>query len=104
MKAVTILTQFIFTLAIALIDFEALGSPSAPEGLLVNGVSQPLAVDGDIIRFTWMSKDGTRGETQTAYQILVSSNSKGLAAGTADGWDSGKVDSDKSASIEYRGK
>src|ERR1700722_19734835 len=94
MKTVTILTQSFFTLAIALIGFETLGSPSAPEGLLVNGVSQPLADDRDAIRFTWMSKDGARGETQTAYQILVSTNSEGLAAGTADSWDSGKVDSD----------
>ncbi len=104
MKIVAILTQSFFTLAIALIGFEALGSPSASEGLLVNGVSQPLAVDRDTIRFTWMSKDARRGETQTAYQILVSSNSNGLAAGTADWWDSGKVDSDKSAAVEYRGK
>ncbi|HTB83020.1 MAG TPA: hypothetical protein VK742_05140, partial [Candidatus Sulfotelmatobacter sp.] len=63
--------QFVLTLPLASMAFGAL---SEPEGLLVNGVSQPLAVERDAIRFTWMSKDATRGETQTAYQILVSSN------------------------------
>ncbi|MGH7979456.1 MAG: hypothetical protein ACREE6_08770, partial [Limisphaerales bacterium] len=33
----------------------ALGRPAAPVGLLVNGVSDPLAIDRDTTRFTWMS-------------------------------------------------
>jgi alpha-L-rhamnosidase len=45
-----------------------------------------------------------RGEFQTACQILVASNPDCLAAGTGDCWDSGKVDSDRSASVEYAGK
>ena len=104
MKIISITIKSVLALVVALISLEALGKPSTPAGLLVNGVSQPLAVDRDAIRFTWMSKDATRGETQTAYQILVSSSIAGLAAGTADWWASGKVDSDKSASVEYRGK
>ncbi|MGH7952572.1 MAG: family 78 glycoside hydrolase catalytic domain, partial [Limisphaerales bacterium] len=91
-------------LAIASIAFGASGKPAAPTGLLVNGVSNPLAINRDATRFTWMSKDDSRGERQTAYQILVASSIKHLAAGKADCWDSGKVDSDKSASVEYAGK
>jgi len=83
--------------------FAASGRPTAPEGLLVNGVNNPLAIDRDTVRFTWMSKDATRGETQTAYQILVSSNSTDLASGTGGWWDSGKMISDQSASVEYAG-
>jgi alpha-L-rhamnosidase len=92
------------TLVIASIAFEASGKPPAPVKLLVNGVSNPLAIDRDATRFTWMSKGAGRGETQTAYQILICSNRANLAAGKADWWDSGKVDSDKSASVEYAGK
>ena len=80
------------------------GNPAAPDGLLVNGVSYPLAIDRDATRFTWMSTDAGRGEAQTAYQILVASSAERLAAGKADWWDSGKVDSDRSASVEYSGK
>ena len=80
------------------------GEPSAPVGLLVNGVRNPLAIDRDAARFTWRSEDNSRGERQTAYQILVASSPERLAAGTGDWWDSGTVDSDKSASLEYAGK
>ncbi len=82
----------------------AFGSSSAPVSLLVNGVNQPLAVERDSVCFTWMSKDTRRGATQTAYQILAASTRERLSAGTGELWDSGKVTSDKSASIEYSGK
>jgi alpha-L-rhamnosidase len=93
-------------LAVALLSlaFRTFGQPSAPAGLLVNGVSQPLAIERDATRFTWAQTDGARAETQTAYQVLVSSSPENLAAGTGDGWDSGKVDSDQSASVEYAGR
>jgi alpha-L-rhamnosidase len=93
-----------FVIAIASIAFQTFAAPSAPVGLLVNGVSNPLAIDRDATRFTWMSTDTVRGERQTAYRILVASSSKNLADGRGDYWDSGKVDSDKSASVEYVGK
>ncbi len=96
--------QFALALVVASAAFCAIGQPSAPVGLLVNGVSNPLAIERDVIRFTWMSKDTTRGGKQTAYQILVSSNANGLRTGIGDCWDSGKVDSYKSASVEYAGK
>jgi alpha-L-rhamnosidase len=89
---------------VASITLVASGKPIAPVGLLVNGVSNPLAIERDATRYTWMSSDTTRGERQIAYQVLVASSPKLLAAGAADCWDSGKVDSDQSASVEYTGK
>ncbi len=80
------------------------GRLTAPVGLLVNGVRNPLAIDVDAAQFTWMSVGDRRGEAQTAYQILVASRPARLATGRADCWDSGKVDSDKSASVEYAGR
>jgi alpha-L-rhamnosidase len=82
----------------------AFGSSLAPVGLLVNGVNQPLAVERESVCFAWMSKDTRRGAAQTAYQILVASTRERLSAGTGDLWDSGKVFSGKSASVEYSGK
>ncbi len=93
-----------FAVVVASIAPEAFGRPSAPVGLLVNDQSNPLAIERDAARFTWRSADAKRGETQTAYQILVASSSESLAAGTGQWWDSGRVDSDKSASVEYTGK
>ena len=65
-RVFTIPMQAVFALAIASIPFGVSGRSAAPAGLLVNGVGQPLAVDRGSIRFTWMTKDATRGETQTA--------------------------------------
>ncbi|HTV43050.1 MAG TPA: alpha-L-rhamnosidase N-terminal domain-containing protein [Candidatus Sulfotelmatobacter sp.] len=89
-------------LVMALTAFTAAARPSAPVGLLVNGASNPLAIDRDATRFTWMSGGTERGERQTAYQILVFSGSSDDSNPLI--WDSGKVDSDESASVEYAGK
>src|SRR5262249_35042437 len=86
----------VFTVIIASIAFGACGGPSAPAGLLVNGVSNPLAIDRNSTRFTWMSVDTGQGVRQTAYQLLVASDLKELAAGNPGWWDSGKVESDRS--------
>ncbi|HXC35355.1 MAG TPA: alpha-L-rhamnosidase N-terminal domain-containing protein, partial [Candidatus Acidoferrales bacterium] len=92
---------------ITLITLTASAKPSAPVSLLVNGVNNPLAIDRDTTRFTWMSKDSERGERQTACQIIVfkqsASTLQRFNASTLI-WDSGKVNSDKSAAVEYGGK
>jgi alpha-L-rhamnosidase len=105
------LVKKIASLLIMAVAFAVSGAPSAPVGLLVNGVSNPLAIDRDTTRFTWMSKDAERGERQTACRIIVSSGdprrSSALAAAKSTPllwWDSGKVDSAQSASVEYGGK
>src|ERR1035441_5637759 len=82
----------------------AFGRPPAPAGLLVNGMDHPLAVERDSVSFTWMSKDTRREAAQTAYQIIVVPTGERMTAGTGVLWDSGKVTSAKSASVEYSGK
>ncbi|HTV43049.1 MAG TPA: family 78 glycoside hydrolase catalytic domain [Candidatus Sulfotelmatobacter sp.] len=87
-------------LLVLLTAVAASARPSAPVGLLVNGVSNPLAIERDATRFTWMSKDTERGERQTAYEIVVFERSDSTPH---IWWDSGKVDSGQSASVEYAG-
>jgi alpha-L-rhamnosidase len=106
---------FALVLFMALVAFAAFGTPSAPVGLLVNGVTDPLAIDRDATRFTWMSGDSERDERQAAYEILVFERpaltlQRFTASGSATAstpiiwWDGGKVNSDNSASVEYRGR
>jgi len=53
--------------------------------------------------FSWTIKT-TRPQTQSAYQILVASSERILAADKGDLWDSGKVVSNQSSEITYAGK
>lgn len=64
----------------------------------------PLGVDSAKPRLGWTLQSNERGQSQTAYQILVASTSESLAKDQGDLWDSGKVGSDETIHIEYAGK
>jgi alpha-L-rhamnosidase len=51
----------------------------------------PLNVDVGAPQLSWIYSAPERGARQTAYQVLVASSPKALAADTGDLWDSGKV-------------
>jgi alpha-L-rhamnosidase len=104
MKVCPWFAQSALVILVSSICLEAFGRNGAPEGLLVNGIGQPLAIDGAAVRFTWRLPDGERGRRQTACQILVAASAEKLRSGRADWWDSGKQLADKSASVEYAGK
>jgi hypothetical protein len=57
--------------------------PSSPARLTVDGRTDPLAIDG-VPHFGWLPRDRDRGETQSAYQVVV-------RRGHAVVWDSGRV-------------
>lgn len=65
---------------------------------------QPVGVDDTTPTLGWQLRSKRRGVSQSAYQVRVASSGDLLAADTADLWDSGRIKSDRSYSIEYRGK
>ncbi|MCX6636392.1 MAG: glycoside hydrolase family 78 protein [Acidobacteria bacterium] len=78
-----------------------------PEGLRCEYRTNPLGIDVAEPRLSWRVAAldaGARGLRQSAWRILVASSEAGLAAAKGDLWDSGKVGSDESAHIVYRGK
>jgi alpha-L-rhamnosidase len=65
----------------------------------------PLGIDLLSPRLSWQIKTkGIRGEKQTAYRIIVASSLDKLLEGKADLWDTGKVKSDQSTQVAYKGK
>ncbi|TAE74428.1 MAG: hypothetical protein EAZ65_01780 [Verrucomicrobia bacterium] len=70
--------------------------PSEPTALLTNGIVAPDAVDVSPPSFSWVMHDPDRGETQTAWQIIVTSGASII-------WDSGKTPSASSSSVPYTG-
>jgi alpha-L-rhamnosidase len=66
----------------------------------------PKGIDETRPRLTWLleSSDSRRGQRQSAYQIIVAGSAAGLAKNIGDLWDTGRVESDATVNIEYRGK
>ncbi|MEI6676977.1 MAG: family 78 glycoside hydrolase catalytic domain [Mariniphaga sp.] len=64
----------------------------------------PLGVDIEKPRFSWIIVSAQRGVNQSAFQIIVSSDLKKLDENIPDLWDSQKISSDKSIQILYAGK
>jgi alpha-L-rhamnosidase len=76
-------------------------SKTRPVDLRCNYVANPLGVNDAKPRLSWkLGSDGRRGARQAAYRILVS----GSEDGSPDLWDSGRVDSDATVGIAYRGR
>jgi alpha-L-rhamnosidase len=67
-------------------------------------LDNPLGMDVEKPRLSWIIESDRRGERQTAYQILAASSDERLKKDQGDLWDSGKVESDQSIQVEYNGK
>ena len=65
--------------------------------------SNPLGIDVGQPRLGWTLQSSQRGDTQTAYQILVASSQALLNANIGDLWDSGMVATNRLNQILYGG-
>ena len=75
-----------------------------PTMLRCEYLDNPIGMDELQPRLSWQVQSDQRGQSQSAYQILVASSPDNLAAGKADLWDSGKVPSDETLHIVYAGE
>ena len=75
--------------------------PKAPAGLRCEYLENAMGVDVARPRFFWIFDHPERGQAQSAYQVVVSSDPKAVSG---DIWDSGKVASAKSIQVEFAGK
>ncbi len=90
---------------IALLAAQAVAAELTPVDLRCDGMTDPLGVDSAPPRLSWkLTGDNSRGQHQTAWQILAASSREALAAGHGDLWDSGRVESEEQLSIAYAGR
>ncbi len=77
-----------------------------PFDLRCESTYNPLGIDAHRPRLSWKLKAtaGARNQTQSAYRITVASTEAPAAAGAADMWDSGRVETSRQLHIEYDGK
>ena len=74
-----------------------------PKLLLCDYLKNPLGVDNPHPRLSWRLDDARQGAKQTAYQLLVGTDSLEVVRGKADRWDTGKQASDATL-LPYAGK
>lgn len=72
--------------------------------LRVEGQVRPLGVETEQPRFSWVISSDRNDVVQKWYRIIVASSPENLAGGKGDLWDSGKVQSDSSVLVTYKGK
>lgn len=80
-----------------------LGADLSLSRLRCEYLKDPLGIDQNQPRLSWVLNSDRRGDRQTAYQILVASTPDHLARDQGDLWDSGKVVSEQSTLITYQG-
>jgi alpha-L-rhamnosidase len=78
-------------------------SSLAPAKLRCESAVDPLGVDVEKPRFSWIVEGTSRGARQTAYEILAASSPAALTEDKSDLWTSGKVASDETLMIPYAG-
>ena len=88
---------------VTLNGFTVQGNP-AIYNLRCENLVKPLGIDTTTPRFSWKISSDRNGTRQTAYRILMATDSLLLIDGKADLWDSGKVKSSASVMVPYRGK
>ncbi|MCG6190034.1 family 78 glycoside hydrolase catalytic domain [Maribellus maritimus] len=69
-------------------------------------LTNPIGIDVQVPRFSWklLEADDVRGQYQTGYQIMVSSEPSLLTKDNPDLWNSGWIESDGSVLIPYAGE
>src|ERR1041384_2192316 len=95
-------------LGLGLLETTIAAKPAlAPVDLRCEYLKNPLGIDALQPRLNWRlesGKRGARGQSQTAYQVLVAASESTLRHDQGDLWDSGKMFSDQSLHIAYAGK
>jgi alpha-L-rhamnosidase len=98
---IRLFSSFVF---LALFHCPILSSPQQPADLRCEFLRDPLGIDVLQPRLSWVMTSRSRGERQTAYQIMVASTEALLKAGNADLWNSHKIETDQSIHVRYAGK
>lgn len=71
--------------------------------LMVEQLASPIGIATPEPRFSWQLSSDKRGVKQTAYEILVASSKAALEKNKGDVWSSGKVDSDNTLFVPFKG-
>ncbi|RYY18188.1 MAG: hypothetical protein EOO04_24490 [Chitinophagaceae bacterium] len=85
--------------------FSALNSQTTEiANLLCNNSRHPSNIDNNPPRFSWQFNTSRKGFMQSAFRLIVSDTYPSIKDGRANTWNSGKITSDQSINVAYRGR
>ena len=93
---------FIFILLSSVLLFET-SKAMQPSALKCEYLVSPIGIDNTTTRLSWLMIDHRNGAFQSAYRILIGTDSVQLLTKQNIQWDSGKITSDKSL-VTYQGR
>ncbi|MDR0815565.1 MAG: alpha-rhamnosidase, partial [Bacteroidales bacterium] len=93
----------ILFVAVFLITLSSCTQTTRVGDLRCENLVDPLSVDSDFPHLSWKNQF-SKGDKQTAYQVLAATDLALLQEGKADLWDSGKIGSPASVMVKYAGK
>ena len=100
----SILRIFILLLLFAACKSKQSAGPVNVTNLRCEYKINPFGIDIEKPRLSWNLEAEQRGVAQKSYQILVATTPELLNENSADSWNSGVIQTDKSIQIEYTGK
>ncbi|SDF39637.1 alpha-L-rhamnosidase [Mucilaginibacter pineti] len=77
--------------------------PGKGDGLKCEYLINPIGIDAKHPRLTWLLNDTKQGASQTAYQLIIGTDSVAVNAGKGDSWLTAKVASAANL-VSYQGK
>ncbi|RNC65863.1 alpha-L-rhamnosidase [Proteiniphilum sp. X52] len=77
-------------------------SSPLPVGLKTDHLENPIGIDNPNPRLTWRIEDNREGARQSAYRVIVGTDSLKVLNGEGGIWDSGKMNSDRQL-VTYAG-
>src|SRR5690606_38540611 len=98
------LVSFIVFILASFLQIQAKPAFEKPENLTCEYLSNPIGIDIILPRLSWQLKSQLKNQRQSAYQILVATSKEKLSEDHANVWNSGKVLSEESIHIVFKGK
>jgi alpha-L-rhamnosidase len=103
-KRLLLHTRFIISLLLLLFAAScSVQTNCIPVELRCEYLSQPLGIDAAHPRLSWKLQDARAGAMQTAYQVIVGTDSIAVSKGTGNYWQTGQVES-ASQLVTYQGQ
>src|SRR5690349_4226177 len=96
--------HMLLSLLIFVASHVCIASPLQPAHLTCEYIDNPLGIDTKQPRFAWNFTATQRNQLQSAYELILSDNSKDITQQKGNVWTTGKVTSDQSIQVAYIGK